>query len=61
MPNNDTFEGPGLSLDALARRIAALVSSPTPRAPLPRLPFLRLPPLRLPLVRGAAVRRLEIV
>ena len=56
MPNNDIFEGPGLSLDTLARHIAALVSSPTPRTPLPRLPF-----LRLPLVRGAAVRRLEIV
>ncbi len=60
MPNNDTFEGPGLSLDVLARRIAALVSSPTPsggarRSP-PRLAF-----LHLPLVRGAAVRRPEIV
>lgn len=31
MQSHDTFEGPGSALEALARGIAALVSSPAPK------------------------------
>lgn len=33
MQSQDTFEGPGSALEALARGIAALVSSPAPKTP----------------------------
>lgn len=32
MQSHDTFEGPGSALEALARGIASLVSSPAPKA-----------------------------